>query len=225
VVATRTLTVDASGPVTQVIAPTFAATTAAAATVRFAGTDRSGVASYDVRYRRATYNGTFGAFSQPWSTITATSVNLGLAPGYEYCVSARARDTFGNVGAWSAERCFSRPMDDRTLAATAGWTRASWSAFYLGTATHTTKYGASLTRTVQGKRFYLLATTCPTCGMVSVYLGGRYIGAANLYAATTRRQTLIALPVQPSLFSGTLTITTRSTGKLVQIDGLAVRRT
>jgi len=132
----------------------------------------------------------------------------------------------GATSQWSAERCISSPLDDRSLtAATAGWTRASWSAFYLGTATHTTKYGASLTRAVQGKRFYLVATKCATCGTVSVYLGTTYIGSVNLYAATTQRQTVIALPAQASVFSGTLKVTTRSSGKLVQIDGLAVRRT
>jgi hypothetical protein len=58
-----------------------------------------------------------------------------------------------------------------------------------------------------------------------VYLGGRYLTAVNLTAATTQRQALIALPAQSSLFSGTVKITSRSAGKLVQIDGLAVRRT
>jgi hypothetical protein len=104
----------------------------------------------------------------------ATSVSLGLAPGYEYCVSARARDTHGNTGAWSAERCFTRPADDRSLAAvTTGWSRVVWSPFYLGTATQTTKYGASLTRPVQAQRIYLVATKCATCGIVSVYLNDR----------------------------------------------------
>jgi hypothetical protein len=60
---------------------------------------------------------------------------------------------------------------------------------------------------------------------VSVYLDTRYVGSVNLYAATTQRQVVIGLPVQSSLFSGTLKLTTRSSGKLVQIDGLAVRRT
>ena len=117
-------------------------------------------------------------------------------------------------------------MDDRALGApTAGWTRVSWSAFYLSTATQTSSYGASLTRTVQGKRFYLIATRCSTCGLVAAYLGGKYIGAVNLASATTQRQAVIALPVQSSVFSGTLTLTVRSaTGKGVQIDGLAVRR-
>jgi hypothetical protein len=185
------------------------------------------VASYDVRYRKASYLSGFGAYIQPWTGTTATSVNLTLDPGYEYCVSVRAKDKLGNLGAWSADKCFSRPLDDRAMAApTAGWSRTNWSEFYLGTATQTTTYGASLTRTVQGKRFFLVATKCPTCGLVAVYAGGKYIGAVNLASATTQRQAMVALPVQSAVFSGTLTFTVRSaTGKFVQIDGLAVRRT
>jgi hypothetical protein len=61
--------------------------------------------------------------------------------------------------------------------------------------------------------------------LVSVYLGGRYFGAVNLWASTTQRQVVIGLPAQGSLYDGTLKITTRSTGKLVPIDGLGVRRT
>ena len=83
----------------------------------------------------------------------------------------------------------------------------------------------SLTRAVQAKRVYLVATRCPTCGTVSAYLNDRYIGAVDLYSATTVRQSIIALPTQTAVFAGTLRITTRSTGKLVQIDGLGVRRT
>jgi N-acetylmuramoyl-L-alanine amidase/LGFP repeat len=221
-----TVTYNAAGPATRMTAPTFSITLAPRATIQYAATDADGVASYDVRYRRSSLSGSFGGFSQPWTGTTATSVSLGLVSGYEYCVSARARDTLGKLGPWSAERCFARPVDDRSLtAASTGWTRATWSAFYLGTATHTSRYGASLTRAVQAKRLYLVATRCPTCGTVSAYLNDRYIGAVDLYSTTTVRQSIIALPTQTAVYGGTLRITTRSTGKLVQIDGLGVRRT
>jgi hypothetical protein len=153
-----------------------------------------------------------------------TSHTLNLTPGYEYCVSVRARDVFGTTSGWTAERCFSRPLDDRAMIASAGWTRATSSGFYFSTSTYSTKYGVELSRTVQAKRAYLLATRCPSCGTVAVYLGTRYITAINLYAATTQRQVLISLPVQTSLFSGTLRVSSRTTGKLIQLDGLAVRR-
>jgi hypothetical protein len=224
--AFRTITVDATAPVARVVAPAYQASTGATATLKVAATDASGVASYDVRYRRASFAGPYSGYIQPWTNTTATSMNLAVAAGYEYCVSVRAKDKFGNVGQWSAERCFSRPLDDRSMtAATTGWTRATGSAFYYGTTTQTTAYGKALTRTVQGKRFFLLATRCPTCGSVAVYAGNRYLTTINLAYSTTQRQVLLGFPVQSTLFSGTLIFSTRSSGKLIQIDGLAVGRT
>ncbi|MEU4608494.1 choice-of-anchor D domain-containing protein [Kribbella sp. NPDC023972] len=224
--ALRTLNADVRGPEARMTGPGYQASVAATATLTVSATDANGVASYDVRYRRATSAGAYGAYVQPWTNTTATSMNLAVAAGYEYCVSVRAKDKLGNVGQWSVERCFSRPLDDRSLTlASTGWTRATGSAFYYGTTTQTTAYGKSLTRTVQGKRFFLVATRCPTCGSVAVYAGNRYLTTVNLAYPTTHRQILLGLPVQSTLFSGTLKLVSASTGKLVQIDGLAVGRT
>jgi len=225
VVAARGFTVDSTAPAAHIVTPTFAATVAGSATVTYAASDSSGIGSYDLRYRTASSSGVFSGFAYPRSGTTGTSHVLALVAGYEYCVSIRARDVFGNTSGWSAERCFSRPLDDRSLSAGAGWTRGTGGGLYYSTSTSSTKYDASLTRVVKMKRAYLLATRCPTCGVVSVYLGSRYLTAINLYAATTQRQVLIGLPAQASALSGTLRVATRTTGKLVQIDGLAIRQT
>jgi hypothetical protein len=226
VVGARAFTVDATGPVARMVTPAYQSSVAATATLTVSATDANGVASYDVQYRRATSAGPYGAYVQPWTNTTATSMNLAVAAGYEYCVSVRAKDKLGNIGQWSAERCFSRPLDDRTLTlASTGWTRATGSTFYYGTTTQTTMYGKSLARTVQGKRFFLVATRCPTCGSVAVYAGNRYLATINLAYPTTHKQVLLGLPVQSTLFSGTLKFVSASSGKLVQIDGLAVGRT
>jgi len=223
--AFRTITADASGPVARVTGPAYQSAVAATAKVTVAATDASGVASYDVRYRRASFAGAYSAYIQPGANTTATSMDLAVAAGYEYCVSVRAKDKFGNVGDWSAERCFSRPLDDRSMSmATTGWARGSSSKFYYGTDTQTTASGKALTRTVQGKRFFLVATRCPTCGAVAVYAGNKLLATVNLAYPTTHYQVVLGLPVQSTLFSGTLTLRTVSTGKLVQVDGLAVGR-
>lgn len=224
--AYRDITVDADGPVARMTGPNYQSSVAATATLTVSATDPNGVASYDVQYRRATSAGEYGVPVQVWTNTTATSMNLAVAAGYEYCVSVRAKDKLGNLGQWSAERCFSRPLDDRSLSlATAGWTRATGSTFYYGTTTQTTAYGKALTRAVQGKRFFLVATRCPTCGSVAVYAGNTLLTTVNLAYPTTHKQVLLGLPVQSTLFSGTLKFVSASTGKLVQIDGLAVGRT
>jgi len=224
--AYRNITVDATGPVARMVAPTYQSSVAGTATLKVAATDVGGVASYDVRYRRASFAGAYSGYIQPWTNTTATSMNLAVAAGNEYCVSVRAKDKLGNVGNWSAERCFSRPLDDRSMTmATTGWARGSSSKFYYGTDTQTTASGKALTRTVQGKRFFLIATRCPSCGAVAVYAGNRLLTTVNLAYPTTHYQVVLGLPVQSTLFNGTLTFRTVSTGKLVQIDGLAVGRT
>ncbi|NIK62284.1 choice-of-anchor D domain-containing protein [Kribbella shirazensis] len=227
----RTFSVDASGPVARVTGPNYQSSVAATAKVTVTATDPAnvapaiGVASYDVRYRRATSAGAYSAYVQPWTNTTATSMDLAVAAGYEYCVSVRAKDKLGNVGVWSADRCFSRPLDDRSLAmATTGWARGSSTKFYFGTDTQTTASGKALTRTVQGKRFFLVATRCPSCGAVAVYAGSKYLTTVNLAYPTTHYQVVLGLPVQSTLFSGTLTIRTVTSGKMIQIDGLAVGR-
>ncbi|MGW5192467.1 hypothetical protein ACWEOO_24705 [Kribbella sp. NPDC004138] len=221
----RTVTVDATGPVARVTAPAYQSSVAATAKIAVAATDAAGVASYDVRYRRASFAGPYSAYVQPWTNTTATSMSLAVAAGYEYCVSVRAKDKLGNVGVWSAERCFSRPLDDRSMTmATTGWGRGSSSKFYFGTDTQTTASGKALTRTVQGKRFFLVATRCPSCGAVAVYAGNKLLTTVNLAYPTTHYQVLLGLPVQSTVFSGTLTVRTVTTGKMIQIDGLAVGR-
>ncbi|MGH3369371.1 MAG: hypothetical protein ACRDPR_05165 [Nocardioidaceae bacterium] len=226
VVAARTFTTDAAAPAVRLTAPTFGTTTATSAQITYAASDASGVSSYDVRYRRSPYNGTFGAYVQPWTGTRSTTVSLSVAPGYEYCVAVRARDLYGNVSGWTAERCFSRPLDDTALTLSTGWTRSRNSVFYLGTVTSSSRYGAALTKPVVARRVTIVATRCPSCGSVAVYLGTTRLGSVNLAASTTQRKVLIALPALTAPRSGTLRIVvTSASGRLVQIDGVAIRRT
>lgn len=200
-------------------------TKAATATVTDSGTDNSGIGSYDVRWRIASTAGNFGAYAPVKSGTTATSVSISVAAGYEYCVSVRARDLAGNLSGWTADKCFSRPSDDRLMGAAKGWVRASHRAYYLGTATVTTAKAISVSRSVQAKRLFLIATKCATCGGLNVYYNGKYVGAVNLYKATTEYQAVVPLPVPATFLTGSVLLTTRATGQIHQIDGLAVRRT
>ncbi|WP_157979864.1 TolB family protein [Kribbella monticola] len=224
-VAVRSLNVDAVAPTVAFTSGAFELTKAASVTLSYGATDSSGIGSYDVRYRSATYLTNFGGYVTAASATKATSITLNVAAGNEYCVSVRARDVFGTVSGWTAERCFSRPMDDRALIASAGWSRGANAVYYLGTVTSSRVSGASLTRTVQAKRLFLVATRCQTCGSLQVYYGGKSVGTVNLNNATTQYQAVIALPTPATFLSGTVQLTVRSPYMSHQIDGLAVRRT
>jgi hypothetical protein len=183
------------------------------------------VASFDVRFRRAAWNGGFGSIVT-WKAATAdTSATFTASSGYTYCFSVRARDTDGGVSTWTAETCTAIPLDDRSLVRSSGWTAGTGSSYYRSTYLRSSTYGAKLTRTgVVAKRIALLATTCATCGSVKVYWGTSLLKTVSLYSATTVNKKLITVASFSAARTGTLTIRVSSSGKRVIIDGVAIRR-
>lgn len=129
--------------------------------------------TYDVGYKAAAWNGSWGALTTVARGTTATSASLALRPGTEYCLVVRARDAAGNVSGWTTPRCTAAPLDDTSLTtATSGWTRVRVTAAYRGTLTKSSKVGAKLAVTgATANRLGLVVATCPTCGNVQIYLG------------------------------------------------------
>jgi hypothetical protein len=188
--------------------------------------DGSGVSSYDVRYRRSPVNGPQTAFALPLSLQQQTRHAIGLAgpEGQTYCFSTRARDARANLSAWSAERCASHPVDDRSLVATSGWVRREGVYGHTGgTLTETTRAGQSLSLHAQAKHAWLLATTCNHCGTVGIYLNGSLLTTKSLYSATTHNVVIIDLG-SFSFRSTTISVRVLSSGKTVQVDGIAASR-
>jgi hypothetical protein len=183
------------------------------------------IATYDVRYRKAAWNGAFAAYI-PWqSATTSTTAPFALSPGYTYCFSALARDVNGLVSAWTAERCTVAPLDDRSLSTSGTWSRKTSSSFYRGTYSQSTKLNAKLIRTsAKFKRLYLVATTCSTCGSVKVYLGSTLLRSISLKSTKTVNKKVFAVYSSSTLKSGTISIKVTTSGKTVKIDGLALAK-
>lgn len=224
----KTWLVDQSAPVAALRAPAAPFTLAGTIPVSWTATDSgAGIASYQVRWTRAAFNGRYAAWQYPatWQKVTGTTVTFsGAAAGYNHCFQVRGVDKAGNIGAWSALKCAAVPLDDRSLSISAGWTRSTGSAFYRGTATVTTKAGAYVS--VPGailSRAAIVATKCATCGTVRVYVNNVSVGVVNLYAARTQYKAVIDLPAF-TYRTGTVVVKVTSTGKAVQIDGLGVSR-
>ncbi len=185
----------------------------------------SAVASFEVRFRRARWNGSFGLPTTWQSTTPATSATFWASPGFTYCFSVRARDTLGALSGWTAETCTAIPLDERALVRSRGWTAGSGAAYYRSTILRSSTSGAKLTRTgVVARRVALLATTCRTCGTVKVYWGATLLRMVSLYSATTVDRALIPVRTFAAPRSGTLSIKVVSSGKKVIIDGVAIRR-
>lgn len=213
--------------VTTTVAPPTASMTALplyrttlAVPLAWSGT---GAVSYDVRYRRAAWNGGFGApVVWKWATA-ATSGTFTAAKGYTYCFSARSRAASGGVSAWTAETCTTTPIDDRSLTATGTWTRGTGTAYFDGTFSRSTTAGDRLTRTnARYKRLVLVATTCPTCGTVAVYAGSTLLKEVSLYSATTVNQKRLTVRTYAALQSGTVSVRVKS-GKAI-VDGLILAK-
>jgi hypothetical protein len=222
-------TVDATPP-TVTLGNVASMVLGTAVTVGYSGADAGGISSFDVRYRAAAYSAkALSSYVYPstWVGTTAKTRTLALAAGSEYCFSVRAHDTQGNHSAWSAEKCTSRPLDDRSLAAaTSGWTRSTASWAYSRTVTRTTTAGAKLTRSGSYvRRLSVVATTCPTCGSVDVYVGSARVGTISLWSATTKNAQVKSLALFSSVRYGAVTLRSTKSAKPVTIDGLSLRKT
>lgn len=213
--------------VTSTVAPPTASLTKLPVTrtsltipLTWAGT---GAASYDVQYRRAAWNGGFGTpVFWKWAT-TATSGTVTASKGYTYCFSVRSRAASGGVSAWTPETCTTTPIDDRAMTRTGTWTLGSSTSYFEGTYSRSTTTGDRLTRTgARYSKLYLVAATCPTCGIVRVYAGSTLLKEINLYSATTAYKVRIAVKSFATPQSGTLSVRVK-TGKVI-IDGLIIAK-
>jgi hypothetical protein len=227
-VASRTWKVDTAAPTVRTTSPTVPFQVAVGVRLAWAASDPgSGTSNVDVRYRIATTGSPFGGYVYPstWQRTTATSATMNISSGTTLCFAVRARDRVGNLSEWTVERCVARPLDDSWFAASTGWTRHTGSAYWNGTYASTTRSLATLTRTnVTGNRGGIIATRCPTCGTVALYLGGTYLGSIDLRASVTTRGSVLFLPRRSTALTGTLTLKVTSSGRLVEIDGIGLSR-
>ena len=192
-------------------------------TFNWSATDaRSGVASYDVRYRTAPLRSGFGGYQQPAALQGTTNprATITASAGSTTCVSIRARDRVGNVSGWTPDVCQAVVSDDRALAAKGSWYRGVGTGFVAGTFSSSSKAGASLTLSgVRADRVAVVATTCPSCGKVTVAFPGMTATTINLASSTTG-QVVVMLPKLRTVSVGALHLTVASTGKPVQIDAV-----
>ena len=217
---------DVTAPTTSVTTSATPVQTSTTITVTYTATDTgSGVASYDVRYETASWNGSFGAYQYPatWQQTSNTRLQLTGQPGHQYCFNVRSRDHTGNLSGWSKPWCRALPLDDRALSRlTAHWHRGTGNAYYKHTFSSATHAGEKLR--LPGARFTriaLLVKGCPTCGKLTVLVGTKSYVVAT-YATKTKYMWLILLP-RVTLRKATITITTNS-AKLDVIDGVAILR-
>lgn len=222
--ARATITADSVGPVTTMASPTALVTLGYPLLVSWKTSDPgSGTKSVQARRRIATPTTTYGAYVVPPCCTASLSNGVSVTPaeGTEQCWSARGVDLFNQWGAWSAERCFLAPLDDRKLASR-GFVRESSFTYKYWKST-ARKAGATLTLlNVRARQVGLLVETCPTCGSMDVYVGATRIGRVYTHSATSRTKVVIWLPRQAVERRGTLVIRATSSSRVV-VDGVLIR--
>ena len=162
-----------------------------------------------------------------WEQTSSNLVAAMGSPGLRTCMRFQVRDYAGNVSAWSVERCVDTVTDS-----TGGgvlpddhWVFASSQAYFDWSLESTKTYGAKIVsdRPLYVRQLGVLATTCSTCGAVSLYVGGTKVGTLNLARSVTTARSLLLLPRTAMRLYGTVTLRVVSaTGKLVRVDALAI---
>ena len=220
------ITCMVSGGVTAPRASIVTPRTAFSATTSFAVSWRvpvsAGAVTYDVRYASSSAYG--GRTSAPitWlSGVTKTSAAFAGARAHRYCFWVRAHGQGGVVGTWSAPRCVTVATDDRALYATKGWTRGTGAGWLAGTYTTTTRSGQLLGfGTPYVHQVGVVATTCPRCGSIAIYVGSSKVGTISLTSPTTVLRKALTVKRLTNRVHGVIRIVVTSAHARVTIDGL-----
>lgn len=213
---------DQAPPVTKMTMKNITLRTNLKIPASWSATDWSGVSSYDTQIRVTSAN---VPTTTSWlSGVTDTSGTYAGQPGMNYCISARATDIFGNVGAYSPEKCVITPIDDSSATASAGWTEKHTKGFFQGTQMVSSTKGATLTFSGVGvRKIALLVEQTPDSDFVTVSLDKGYttinFGDVAIGKSTTVKKKIIMLHTGLSSDEfGSLVITNQN--GTVHIDGV-----
>ncbi|HSE08911.1 MAG TPA: hypothetical protein VLB29_09600 [Nocardioidaceae bacterium] len=212
---------DTTGPVVRMSLPSSAFARSRLLRVRWTGSDVwSEIAGYRL------FGITWAADATDRQVIATTHTTRTTADflgtnGRTYCFEAEATDTAGNAGRRSRKRCTAVPFDDRNLRRDGNWRKVHSSGSYRDTVLRSSRRGSTLSKKVSTRRLALLATRCPGCGEVAVYIGSRLLERISLDAPTVARQVRIPVARFPRPQRGRVRIVVKSSGRPVSIDGLA----
>ncbi|HWK93354.1 MAG TPA: hypothetical protein VNR17_13955, partial [Luteimicrobium sp.] len=158
-------------------------------TIRFAGKDDHAL-RFDVRMRTASPTGVFSGWKAVRSATTARSYTTTVRTGRQACFQVRARDTAGNVSAWSKARCsnVAAPATSKALEDAHRTTLGSVRVVALKNCVPATRcgptWGARLLhdRGTHGVR--LQVRTCPKCGTIQVQVGDKVMSVRTAATKT-----------------------------------------
>ena len=188
-------------------------------TFTWAASDQlSGVAGVDVSVLR---NG-----KKIWAghTAGAGSVSLAGKLGSSYEVVATASDNAGNTA--TVKHTLGVAYDDKSFKLSKGWTRVGSHAAFGGKLVKSATAGATAHLKAYGATFSLLTTTCPTCGIVEVFIDGHHVHDISLFSKGTKPQTAVKVFSSSKTTLRSITLVVKGTkahgskGVVINVDGL-----
>ena len=161
-----------------------------------------------------------------WSTASGASGSVVLQgkPASIYQLVVVGRDGVGNTSTTTDN--LSVAVDDRGFALHGKWSRVKSRSAFGGVVATATAKAASARVTVYGSTFSLLTRTCPTCGVLGVYIDGRHLRDVNLYSKATRASVTVRLTTTTAVKAHKIVLVVRgkrpahSKGSAVYVDGL-----
>jgi hypothetical protein len=154
------------------------------------------------------------------SSVALTKLRSGT-----HTLTVAARDAEGDVDATPATRTWVVPRDDRSLDRSRGWRTWTDTKSFAGTYLEARRRGASLTTRVQDATgLALVVGGGRHHGRVRVWIGRHRVGTVSLSTRTFQNARVVELGSFAKARSGVVRIEVVSSGKVVRIDGLAVRQ-
>jgi hypothetical protein len=205
----RTVTVDATAPDTRITSGPSAILLGHSTTLKYTSTEAA--RAWACRLDDAA--STCGS-----STATLT----GLVAG-SHLFEVAAEDHHGNVDASPARRGFTVPLSAGRLKRSSGWKTTRSTRVFDGIAFKSTKKGATLSRSVTGaKSLVLVVSRGRGHGTVGVYAGSKLLRTVKLASSSSRTKQVITVGGLRTPFTGTVKLRVASSGRTVQVEGLAV---
>jgi uncharacterized delta-60 repeat protein len=186
--------------------------------------DNTGVHNYDVYTQSTLYNAASpGPAYVLKAKISQRKLAISRRAGRTGCFVLRARDYAGNLGAPGSQVCTAFPVDDRSAHVVHGsWTSTRSPAAYRGTLRSSTTAGSALSLKASFRHLAVIASTCPVCGKVKVYLGKHLLKTLSLRSAKPHSKVVLPVAASSSIRSGTVRLVQASGGKRVTVDGVGV---
>ena len=104
---------------------------------------------------------------------------------------------------------------------TGTWTKLAGPSYYLGLAMTSSVAGSSLATTAHFRQLAVVATTCPSCGSLRIFLGSKLLGTVSFATSKVHHGQIIPIYASSSTLSGVVRLVQSSPKKAVTIEGMA----